>query len=228
MACASRAPTSSRASRRACASRRRRSTCRPGILEDRPVADVASVIMSDLAITERQKQALVQIYEAFREETARNAGRRGARGDVPRRTDDHVHVPFAEVATTATKTARRRRSSSADRHAAARNGSPNRPAGSSPHDQGGMTMATSTSTGTKRAPRARKAQTTRRPRPQGGPEGRREGRRPHEGSVTRGAARPPHAGVRVGGCRRAGLHHGPRGVRQGHQRRAQPPLSCRT
>src|SRR6476469_9869494 len=43
-----------------------------GMLEDRPVADVASVIMSDLALTERQKQALVQIYEALREETARN------------------------------------------------------------------------------------------------------------------------------------------------------------
>jgi transcriptional regulator with XRE-family HTH domain len=42
-----------------------------GILEDRPVADVASAIMSDPLITERQKQALVQIYEAFREETAR-------------------------------------------------------------------------------------------------------------------------------------------------------------
>jgi transcriptional regulator with XRE-family HTH domain len=42
-----------------------------GILEHRPVADVAAAIMSDLAITERQKQALVQIYEAFREETAR-------------------------------------------------------------------------------------------------------------------------------------------------------------
>ena len=42
-----------------------------GILEHRPVADVAAAIMSDLAITERQKQALIQIYEAFREETAR-------------------------------------------------------------------------------------------------------------------------------------------------------------
>jgi transcriptional regulator with XRE-family HTH domain len=46
-----------------------------GILEDRPVADVASAIMSDAAITERQKQALVQIYDAFREETARSAAR---------------------------------------------------------------------------------------------------------------------------------------------------------
>ena len=43
-----------------------------GFLEDRPVADVASVILSDVAITERQKQSLVQIYEAFREETARH------------------------------------------------------------------------------------------------------------------------------------------------------------
>jgi transcriptional regulator with XRE-family HTH domain len=44
-----------------------------GILEDRPVPDVSSAIMSDLTITERQKQALVQIYEAFREETRRAA-----------------------------------------------------------------------------------------------------------------------------------------------------------
>ena len=43
-----------------------------GFLEDRPVADVASAIMSDPTIAERQKQALVQIYEAFREETARS------------------------------------------------------------------------------------------------------------------------------------------------------------
>ncbi len=44
-----------------------------GILEDRPVPDVSSAIMNDLTITERQKQALVQIYEAFREETRRAA-----------------------------------------------------------------------------------------------------------------------------------------------------------
>src|SRR5438094_2987581 len=39
-----------------------------GILEDQPVADVAAAIMGDPTISERQKQALVQIYEAFREE----------------------------------------------------------------------------------------------------------------------------------------------------------------
>jgi transcriptional regulator with XRE-family HTH domain len=42
-----------------------------GILEDRSVAEVAAAIVSDLFITERQKQALLQIYEAFREETGR-------------------------------------------------------------------------------------------------------------------------------------------------------------
>jgi transcriptional regulator with XRE-family HTH domain len=42
-----------------------------GILEERPAADVATAIMGDPSITERQKQALVQIYQAFREETGR-------------------------------------------------------------------------------------------------------------------------------------------------------------
>src|SRR5438874_8171878 len=40
---------------------------RAGILEDRPAPDVAAAIMADATITERQKQALIQIYEAFRE-----------------------------------------------------------------------------------------------------------------------------------------------------------------
>ena len=39
-----------------------------GILDAHPVPDVAGAIMGDPTITERQKQALVQIYEAFREE----------------------------------------------------------------------------------------------------------------------------------------------------------------
>src|SRR5947208_13523455 len=43
-----------------------------GILEDRPIADVAAAIMGDPAINERQKQALVQIYQAFREEAGRD------------------------------------------------------------------------------------------------------------------------------------------------------------
>jgi transcriptional regulator with XRE-family HTH domain len=42
-----------------------------GILEDRPVPDVVTVVMADPAISERHKQALVQIYEAFRQEAGR-------------------------------------------------------------------------------------------------------------------------------------------------------------
>src|SRR5712692_6611067 len=40
-----------------------------GILEDRPAPDVVAAVLADPTITERQKQALVQIYGAFREET---------------------------------------------------------------------------------------------------------------------------------------------------------------
>ena len=42
-----------------------------GILDDAAVPDVAAAIMADPSITERQKQALVQIYEAFRDEAGR-------------------------------------------------------------------------------------------------------------------------------------------------------------
>jgi transcriptional regulator with XRE-family HTH domain len=44
-----------------------------GILDERPIPDVATSIMGDPTITERQKQALIQIYQAFREETGRTA-----------------------------------------------------------------------------------------------------------------------------------------------------------
>ena len=46
-----------------------------GMLEDRPVPDVATAIMGDPTINERQKQALVQIYEAFRDESRLSAER---------------------------------------------------------------------------------------------------------------------------------------------------------
>jgi transcriptional regulator with XRE-family HTH domain len=42
-----------------------------GFLEDRPITDVVGAVMSDPALTERHKQALVEIYRAFREETGR-------------------------------------------------------------------------------------------------------------------------------------------------------------
>jgi transcriptional regulator with XRE-family HTH domain len=44
-----------------------------GILEERPPPDVATAIMGDATITERQKQALIQIYQAFRDEAGRIA-----------------------------------------------------------------------------------------------------------------------------------------------------------
>ena len=42
-----------------------------GILDDRSVPDVATAILADSSITERQKQALLQIYDAFRAEADR-------------------------------------------------------------------------------------------------------------------------------------------------------------
>jgi transcriptional regulator with XRE-family HTH domain len=44
-----------------------------GILDERPIPDVATAIMGDPTITEQQKQALIQIYRAFREEAGRTA-----------------------------------------------------------------------------------------------------------------------------------------------------------
>ncbi|MDP8956591.1 MAG: helix-turn-helix domain-containing protein [Actinomycetota bacterium] len=40
-----------------------------GILDDKSVPDVTAAILADPSITERQKQALLQIYDAFRDET---------------------------------------------------------------------------------------------------------------------------------------------------------------
>ncbi|HYT80186.1 MAG TPA: helix-turn-helix transcriptional regulator, partial [Actinomycetota bacterium] len=42
-----------------------------GILDERATPDVAAAIMADPTITERQKQALIQIYQAFQEEAGR-------------------------------------------------------------------------------------------------------------------------------------------------------------
>ena len=42
-----------------------------GILDDRSVPDVATAILADPSIGERQKQALLQIYDAFRDESGR-------------------------------------------------------------------------------------------------------------------------------------------------------------
>jgi transcriptional regulator with XRE-family HTH domain len=51
-----------------------------GMLDDRkpeePGPDVEAAILADGSITERQKQVLVQVYSAFREETERRRGSR--------------------------------------------------------------------------------------------------------------------------------------------------------
>jgi transcriptional regulator with XRE-family HTH domain len=49
---------------------------RAGILEERKDLDLRRSIMRDTSITERQRQALVEIYEAFRAETAGNRRKR--------------------------------------------------------------------------------------------------------------------------------------------------------
>ncbi len=55
-----------------------------GILDDRTeVADVATSIMRDRTITERQKQVLVQVYNSFRDETERRRRTRRKPRSVP-------------------------------------------------------------------------------------------------------------------------------------------------
>jgi transcriptional regulator with XRE-family HTH domain len=48
-----------------------------GILDDTREDDVMSAILADPAITERQKQALIQIYESFRAETESRRSKNG-------------------------------------------------------------------------------------------------------------------------------------------------------
>ncbi len=57
-----------------------------GILDerDRPDDDLVSAILADRAITERQRQVLIQIYSSFREETeSRRQARRTRRTKAP-------------------------------------------------------------------------------------------------------------------------------------------------
>jgi transcriptional regulator with XRE-family HTH domain len=50
-----------------------------GILEERPASDVTTSIMADSSITETQKRALIQIYQAFRDEAGRDRAARRVR-----------------------------------------------------------------------------------------------------------------------------------------------------
>jgi transcriptional regulator with XRE-family HTH domain len=49
-----------------------------GILDQHPVPDVVGALMADPTINERQKQALIQIYDAFREEAGTKKKRPGS------------------------------------------------------------------------------------------------------------------------------------------------------
>ncbi|MGH2813357.1 MAG: helix-turn-helix domain-containing protein [Actinomycetota bacterium] len=49
---------------------------RAGILEERKNPDVRNALMKDPALTEKQRQTLIQIYEAFKAETTRERRRR--------------------------------------------------------------------------------------------------------------------------------------------------------
>ena len=64
-----------------------------GILDDRSVADVATAILADPSINERQKQALMQIYEAFRDEA-------GRAGPTPEDAADAIGGPGLAAAPT--------------------------------------------------------------------------------------------------------------------------------
>ncbi len=63
---------------------------RAGFLEQRPFGPVRDAVLADVAITERQKQVLLEIYESFRRENGDN-------GSAPGffRTDDGPDVIVA-------------------------------------------------------------------------------------------------------------------------------------
>jgi transcriptional regulator with XRE-family HTH domain len=97
-----------------------------GILDDRALPDLATAIMSDPTISERQKQALVQIYEAFQEETARAVPARGRAKAAARRP---IAAATAAPARTPTRSAGAGSAGSRSKHG----GGAKTQAGNSPH-----------------------------------------------------------------------------------------------
>jgi transcriptional regulator with XRE-family HTH domain len=57
------------------------------VVEGRPLRDVRAAIADDAYLTVRQKRALLDIYEAFRNENAAEAGDEAGRGTTDRTTD---------------------------------------------------------------------------------------------------------------------------------------------
>jgi transcriptional regulator with XRE-family HTH domain len=95
-----------------------------GILESHPVPDVASAIMADPSVTERQKQALIQIYEAFREETGR---------DLLPRAHPGVATAASRGSTVTPARTARARSATTKRSSVEAGGGAKTKAGNSPH-----------------------------------------------------------------------------------------------
>jgi transcriptional regulator with XRE-family HTH domain len=112
-----------------------------GILDERPASDLATAVMADLSITESQKRALLQIYQAFREETGRStepvAGtgkpkRQGAPRKKSARTTSAGRAERAKAKTGAAAAPRTRRAATKGRRHEADGGTVSQ-AGSSPH-----------------------------------------------------------------------------------------------
>lgn len=111
---------------------------RAGILDEAAVPDVAAAIMADPSITERQRQALVQIYEAFRDEAGRDPTGAGHESPlVARATRGASSKRRSGPRAVASKVPAARKASAATRAASAAAGNPGggaKPqAGNSPH-----------------------------------------------------------------------------------------------
>jgi transcriptional regulator with XRE-family HTH domain len=83
-----------------------------GILEAEPRADVQASIMGDPGLTERQKKALLAVYDSFREETERRRTKRSTKRPTiaPKREPAARKGARANVTDLRAKTPRRARS----------------------------------------------------------------------------------------------------------------------
>ena len=118
-----------------------------GILDDRAVPDVMTAILADPTITERQKQALIQIYDAFREETGRGPEAGPVNAPSPARPE--ADLSKVSAAGTPRREIRRERSSRSE------SGSP-RGSGRSDSQTGGRMVGPVEATASLYAPSSRR------------------------------------------------------------------------
>jgi len=109
-----------------------------GFLEDRSLPDVAAAIMADPSITERHRQALLQIYQAFRDEAGRvpasvteGSAAKAAKGSTARSTKESTAK--STPTRRSSKISAAARSNGAPRPAARRGGRAETEAARSPH-----------------------------------------------------------------------------------------------